>query len=425
MRVSLTLLRCLPIALLALAQGCGSDPAPPAAPTAGGPKAFLIETLQRWYLWADQLPQTIDADAYADADAALAALRVPQDRFSSIADAQAQNLFYGVGQTVAFGILYRIADDHLLLLMVQPDSPAAAAGLRRGQRIVAIDGQSIAALTAAQAVDEAFGPAQPGVQREFLIEDAGGARPVTVTKAQFAIRYVLASTLFERAGRRIGYVHFYSFADPGLLPWRAALDDLLAAGARDLIVDLRTNGGGVLSTAAQVGSALGDMAGRTMAVLRFNDRNTDANRAYLFDDDPRGGRFERLVWLTTAQTCSASEALIKGVAPWRASTRIGTTTCGKPVGFTPFTFEDRIYNIVDFEIENALGEGGYFDGLAPDCEVVDDGSGQFGEAAEPLTAAALTWLDTGQCPPAATAAKQASPDRQRPSRVPLPQHVLR
>ncbi|MEZ5648996.1 MAG: S41 family peptidase [Burkholderiaceae bacterium] len=376
--------------------GGGTDTAP-----ATDKISYLIETMKSWYLWRDRLPVQIEPTSFADVGQALEALRVSEDRYSNVVDAQSQERFYADGQTIAFGILYRIRAADLLLLMVSPNSPAYAAGMRRGQRILAIDGESIASLQAEGRLDAAFGPVETGIVRRFTLDDHGTQREPTVTKGLFDITYVLADAVFERAGRRIGYLAFHAFAEPGVAPWQDALDRLLAAGAQDLIVDLRTNGGGLIATAATVGSAIAEMAGRTMTQLRFNDAHDSSNRAYLFREDPRAGRFDRLVWLTDGNTCSASEAMILGISAWHPGARIGSTTCGKPVGFTPTTFEDLVFNIVTFSLESPLGVRDYYDGLIPDCPVVDDGAGQLGEANETLTAAALDWLETGMCPAAA------------------------
>ncbi|MEZ5740185.1 MAG: S41 family peptidase [Burkholderiaceae bacterium] len=397
---------------LALAIGaCGSDSLPglpglPGLPDNRDAKTFLLEYLRDWYLWEDQLPASVDPDDYASDKALLDGLRIAQDTFSYISDAVSYNRFFD-GETIGFGIHYRVRANDLLLLMVQPQSPAARAGLRRGQTITAIQGESIAALATRDGVSDAFGPTDEGIVRRFDVLDDGTARQIEVTKALYPLTYVLAENLFEQTGRKIGYVNFYSFADGGVTPWQAALDRLLAQGAQDLIVDLRTNGGGLLSTAAQVGSALADVSGQPMSELQFNRLHRNSDRTIRFTSDPRAGRFNRLVWLTSDQTCSASEALIQGLAPYRAATRIGTTTCGKPVGFTPQTHKDKVYSIVTFRLRNASGATDYFDGLPADCPVPDNGVGQFGQADEPLTAAALAWLQSGQCPAAAGQAGKA------------------
>src|SRR5690606_10732120 len=84
--------------------------------------------------------------------------------------------------------------------------------------------------------------------------------------------------------------------------------------------------------------------------------------------------------------------------PWRPATRIGSPTCGKPVGFTPPSHDGWVFSIVSFTTRNALGEGDYYGGLAPDCPLADPVAGEFGAADEPLLAAALAWLADGRCP---------------------------
>src|SRR5690606_12809118 len=295
---------------------------------------------------------------------------------------------------------YQIEADALALRLVQPRSPAHAAGLRRGDRITAIDGQPVADLLAAGTLDAAFGPTEIGAGLEFTVRRGGQELVVTVARDWYDLTYVIASGVHETGGRKVGYVNFYSFGRLGVARWHAALDQLLAEGAQDLVVDLRENGGGLVAIAAEVGSALGenDLAGQAMGRLEFNPAHADANRTFSFRSDPRAGRFERIVWLTGARTCSASEILIKGLEPWRPASRIGSATCGQPVGLSPPSHEGWVFPVVSFTTRNALGQGDYYDGLAPDCEVPDVVAGEFGAADEPLFAAALGWLATGQCP---------------------------
>ncbi len=364
---------------------------------------FTIDYMQKNYLWANELPANINIDDYSDSFDALTKLRVPQDKFSNIADAARTTAFYQ-GQLVGFGFNFRYEGDNIRLFLVQPNSPAYAAGLRRNDVITEINSKSPGQWRAEDKIDEAFGPTEIGIQRTFSITNTAGTSTKTITKDRYDIAYVPASGIFTQGIRKIGYIHFYSYADPGVAPWNDVISTLVAQGAQDLIVDLRFNGGGLISTAAQVGSALGtaSLNNRIMTSLTFNAQNSSDNRTFYFNDHPQSGKFENLVWLTSENTCSASEAMILGIKPWRTSTRIGETTCGKPYGFTPPTFNDKTFNIVSFRLENANGETDYVDGLAPDCAVVDTGAGELGQADEVLTAAALDFLSTGTCPTASS-----------------------
>jgi len=305
------------------------------------------------------------------------------------------------GRLIGFGFNFQYEGDNIRLYLVQPNSPAFSAGLRRGDVITQIEGKTPGQWQAENNIDEAFGPSETGVERTFVINKADGTTVTRkVTKDQYVLAYVPASGLFTQGDRKIGYINFYSYADPGIQPWDETLSSLVSQGAQDLIVDLRFNGGGLISTAAKVGSALGtsSLDNRIMTSLTFNSQNARDNRTFYFDTHPQAGQFENLVWLTGGGTCSASEAMIQGIKPFRSSTSIGEATCGKPYGFTPPTFEGKVFNITSFRLSNADGETDYVDGLAPDCTVKDTGVGQLGEADEVLTAAALSYLSTGSCP---------------------------
>ncbi len=401
--------------LLVALLGCSSDQDSQDTYDSSSDTEFVIRYMQDWYLWEDRLPNEINEQDYASGQAALDALRVSEDTFSNISPAVEYNRFFDEGKTIGFGFSYRIQDDNksIRIYMVQPNAPAAAAGLLRGDLIEQIDNETVETLIAQNRLNDAFGAVEEGITRSFAIKRQDENVTLTITKALYVLSYVLADSVFESNGRLVGYVNFFSFADKGVTPWREALDRLLADGAQDLIVDLRSNGGGLLSTTVQIGSALGgnSLEGKVLTKLSFNDKHQSSDRTYLFNADSRSGRFERLVWLTSRSSCSASEALIVGLDPHRTATRIGERTCGKPVGFTPPGFDNKVYSIVSFRLENANGVTDYFDGLEPNCTVKDDGAGQLGSSDETLTAAALTYLATGSCPATAAATKGAPDNR--------------
>lgn len=408
--------------LAAMLASCGGDDDGQTAVDAAQEVQWMIDYMKADYLWADELPAVVNPDAYDNGEAVLAGLRVSEDRFSNITDLATYDAFFN-GQSVGFGFNFRYESDNLRIYAVQPNAPANAAGLLRGDLVTAIDDKLVATWIAEDAMDEALGPSEPGITRKFTLTRGNATLELVITKDSYDLAYVLAQQVYEQNGRRIGYVNFYSFADPGIVPWRNALDSLLAQGAQDLIVDLRFNGGGLISAAAQVGSALGStsLSGQPMTELTFNAGKSASNSTFRFRADDRAGQFDKLVWLTGPSTCSASEAMILGIAAYRQATRIGGTSCGKPVGFTPERYNQKAFSIVTFRLQNPNGVTDYFDGLAPDCVVDDDASGTLGGAdlsgapTDPLTVAALRFLDTGNCP---VAPSSGTGERQVKSTVP-------
>jgi hypothetical protein len=113
---------------------------------------------------------------------------------------------------------------------------------------------------------------------------------------------------------------------------------------------------------------------------------------------------QRVTVLTTAGTCSASEALINGLRGIDIEVNvIGGQTCGKPYGFTPVANCGTTYFSIEFKGVNAKDFGDYSDGFAPTCTVADDLNHALGDPAENVLAAALAYRATNACPASSTA----------------------
>ena len=171
------------------------------------------------------------------------------------------------------------------------------------------------------------------------------------------------------------------------------------------MLDLRYNGGGLVSTGSTLASTIAGERGRglTYANLLYNDRRaaTD-NQRFPFENPPAALSLPRVIVLTGRRTCSASEQVINGLRGAGVQVvAIGEGTCGKPVGFLPTSNCGRTYSVVNFESVNQRNEGRYFDGLAPTCAVAEDFTKPQGGASDPLFNAAGVFIDSGRCPAAA------------------------
>ncbi|MBP8297804.1 MAG: peptidase S41, partial [Burkholderiales bacterium] len=103
--------------------------------------------------------------------------------------------------------------------------------------------------------------------------------------------------------------------------------------------------------------------------------------------------------LTSGGTASASEAIINGLQGIGITVvRVGTTTYGKPYGFSPLDNCGYTYFSVEFKGANNVGYADYDDGFAPTCVVPDDFTHALGDPAEGRLAAALAFRATGACP---------------------------
>jgi carboxyl-terminal processing protease len=110
----------------------------------------------------------------------------------------------------------------------------------------------------------------------------------------------------------------------------------------------------------------------------------------------------RVFVITSGNTASASELVINALKPFfKEVVTIGSTTYGKPYAFQPRDACGTTYSAVNIEIANANGFADYSAGFAPTCAMSDDLTRQLGDPAELRTAAALSYIATGACPPVA------------------------
>ena len=388
------------------------------------------------YLWYREVPAA-DPTAFSTPQAYFEALRVrtptasgkPRDRFSFAIDSATFNAA-NAGQLIAYGMQPRLdtADGLVRVAYVEPGSPAAGAGVARGDTLVSIDGQLVSD-TAGPEIQAALFPPAAGQTRTFTLRSVSGVqRTVDMTSAVIAVSPVLTSQVLNMGGARIGYVVFNGFVLSAQDQLIAAIGSLRSAGIDDLVLDLRYNGGGLVAIAAQIGYMIGGQAteGKVFERSRANEKrvvdNSDENAVlpflrfrYDIATDAETGvplptlNLRRVFVLTTEDTCSSSESLINGLRGVDIEViTVGSTTCGKPYGFTPKDNCGISYLPVEFEGVNAKGFGDYADGFAPTCAAADDLSRPLGDPAEGMLAAALSRRATGHCPATAQARMKAS-----------------
>lgn len=379
--------------------------APYAPCTTIGQNTQVRDTLAEFYLWYQFLPD-VQPSRYPSPQALLEGVRHrPLDSsFSAITPKAAHDALFDASQYIGFGFTTSIESASIALLQVFPDSPAAEAGLGRGDRIVAIDGRTVASIVAAGDVDGVFGPSEAGVTRTVDVAARDGrSRRATLRKRTVTIPPVTLTRVFSVNGRIVGYILFRQFVRPSTAELDAAFAALRAAGATELVLDLRYNGGGLVDVAVHLASLIGDAAtrGQVFARMLHNDKNTRYDETLRFESAASPLRLTRLVAITTRASASASELVINGLRPFLPVVIVGERTYGKPVGQYSFEICDKVLLPVSFQTVNANGQGGYFNGLAADCPAADDISQDLGAAAEASLAVALRFIQTGSCSTAA------------------------
>jgi carboxyl-terminal processing protease len=369
---------------------------------------WLRDYMQGYYYWAGLAPNPdpksyTSIKSYFEAQFYPGSGVVPKDRWSYIEDTAAYNQFFVEGKNLGYGFFVNGLEKQLPMKVryVEPQSPAGSV-LKRGDVIVSLNGRSAADLSAAQDFS-ALNPAKEGEVLTAVIDSGAGPKTVTLSATNYSLTPVSADAVLTLpSGAKAGYVVLKDFIAQADAPLAAAIANIRAAGATDLILDLRYNGGGRIATATALASLIAGASnnGKVFTQLIHNDLKISLNSVFNLSGG-NGFAFKRVVVLTGARTCSASELVVNGLKPYTNVSTVGGTSCGKPFGFSPVNNCGSTYSAVNFESFNAQSQGRYYDGIPASCPVADDFSGALGSPTEKLTSAALNYLQTGTCPAAA------------------------
>jgi len=409
------------VLLAGLTLSCGGGGSSPTSPSTGGSAGttscttlgqctFVRDALRDYYYWYKELPSP-DPASFSSPEAYLDAVRYrPLDSsFSYVTSKAASDAFYSDSQFIGFGLSYkRTADTELRLAQTFPGSPAADAGMDRGDFLLSVNGKAVADLLRTGEIGTIFGAEQVGVTADVAWRSPGGQeRRATLSKRLVTIPTVSQTAVLSAGSSRVGYVHFRNFVQPSVEALNAAFAQIREQGATELVLDLRYNGGGLVSVAQHLGGLVGGppLEGQVFVQFTHNDKQSSRNTAYRFEAKPQALAVSRLVVITTRGSASASEAIINGLRPFMDVKVVGDTTYGKPVGQYGFDFCEKVLYPVAFLVANARGEADYFGGIPVDCAAADDVDHALADPREASLAEALYVVRNGRC--SGTAAAQA------------------
>jgi hypothetical protein len=427
--------------------------------TAFNEKMFLRSWTNELYLWynevQDQNPDNI-TDVIDYFDQLKTFQTTPsgndKDRFHFTFDTDEWIALSQSGKSIGYGaewvIIPQTASRRVVIAYVEPGTPATgAANLARGMDVLLADGVDVATANTQSEIDtlnEAFFPTATGVNHTFRVQPAGGAaRDVTMMTADITHTPVLVTNTIDQAGQKVGYILFNDHIATSEAALINAVNTLKTAGITDLVLDIRYNGGGFLDIANELSFMIAGptpTTGQIFERLVFNNKNptrdpisgellapgTSFHTTALDVGDignPTPGTplphldLTRVYVLTGPNTCSASESIINGLRGVNVQVfQIGSTTCGKPYGFYPQDNCGTTYFAIQFQGLNAMSQGDYPDGFAPQnqtgrssiklsgCSVADDFTKPLGDATEGRLAAALAFRasgnNTASCPTA-------------------------
>lgn len=406
------------------------SPTPAAVCSLRDRQDWAFQTLQEWYLFSSTLPTSLDPTPYSTVDDYIDALTANaraqnKDRyFTYLTSISEEDAYYNSGSSAGFGVRFALDTSGTRLFVIESfeNAPALNAGIDRGAEILAIGTtasnlQSVSGLLSSggtNALNNALGPDTAGTTRYFQVRNAGGTRTVAVTKTDFTLDPVSSrygAKVISDGGKLYGYVNLRTFintAEPGL---RQAFANFKAQGITSVIVDLRYNGGGLISVAELLSNLLGGnrASGDVIDYLTFRPEKASENSVTNFAAQPESIAPTRIAFIGSGGTASASELVINAFWPYLhgSSALIGTNTYGKPVGQVAIDrseCDDR-FRVIAFAVENSAHQGTYYNGLAQyaeaSCQAGDDISHQLGDPQEATTRQALDYLEGKSCTPIA------------------------
>jgi carboxyl-terminal processing protease len=396
--------------LIPLLYSCKKEPDPINTPTTEEKaRDYLYDLMKVAYLWYKYIP-TVKVSDYEGPYDLLEAIRYkPLDKWSRVWTWE-QYLAMVEGSFVGHGIRMGLDDDdNVRVVSLYTGSDLWPKGVRRGWIVKSVNGTLLAPIFISgddAAYNAVMGLSTAGITNDFLfIKPDGTEVTYSSTKASFTINTVSSPTILNLTSGKTGYFAFDSFIEPSVEELNDAFADFKANNITDLIIDLRYNPGGMMDVAEQLASLVMNPADTTKECygLEYNDLvaaswNITAN--FIRTESPLG--LNRVVFITSRSSASASEVVINSLKPYISVTLVGDTTYGKPTGMDGFGYPatpaegetyDYVFFPVTFEYVNSLGEGRFYDGIPADILAADDITHDFGDPEEASLAAAIAYLE--------------------------------
>lgn len=361
--------------------------------------SWIQENMSYWYLWNNELPT--DVDKNLEPETYFDKLLHPNDRFSWIQEDYEEllNSLQGISREAGYEFaLFREKEgsDNVIMRVVytKPESPAAEAGLNRGDAVSMINGKQIT-VGNYQSLLQEIRESHTLTYKPLILEEErfGEAKTISLSTIQYTENPNYLHKVISVEDRKIGYYVYNFFASgtnrqPGR--YDSEMDEVFAgfksSGITDLVIDLRYNSGGSESAARNLASLIGVGVSESKVFLkrRYND---EVQKAILGDPDLGPDFLEsryktktanvgsqlasgRVYILTSSRTASASELIINSLKPFMDVFLIGDNTVGKNVGSISLYEEKDPKNTwgmqpVVVKVYNSLDASDYDDGFAP------------------------------------------------------------
>lgn len=370
-------------------------------PTSTDINNWIYQSMNTYYLWSSNMPALAKTNLTSDPMNYFTSILYDYgntDRFSWI-DSSATNLINqlnGVNKILGIKLNSFFVDNTkpngdiaLVIAYVIKGSPAEKAGLKRGDVILTVDDQTINAKNYSTILQNTTLKLGLGTfaNNTFTAID----KSLTITKAEIQINPILIDTVITWSGKKVGYFSYTQFLTSYDDSLRAIFGRFKSKGIHELVIDLRYNGGGYVSSSDLLTNLIvKDVSARVNNVMNkkiYNETYTQAltkqsgNSAFVtnFQNEPNNiSNLNRVFILTSNNTASASELIINNLKPFMEVILIGEHTYGKNVGSFTITDDKKRWNYglqpITFKTVNSLGQSDYgtINGFLPNYQVVDN-----------------------------------------------------
>lgn len=226
--------------------------------------------------------------------------------------------YAGVGAVISYNFkLKRVAINEPYEGM-----PAAEAGLRKGDIILSIDGEDMTKQTNQYVSDHLRGDAGTTLELKVLRPTTGKKLTMKITRKAIQMPYL---PYYGLQPGNIGYINYTQFIDGSSKDFRRAFLDLKQKGAKKLIIDLRSNGGGNVQDAISI---LNMFLPKGKTLLTMKGKIKSANQTFATTVEPIDTVMP-IVVMVNGQTASASEITSGALQDFDRAVVLGTRTYGK------------------------------------------------------------------------------------------------
>lgn len=278
-----------------------------------------------WQVWDELKTKYFDADKINESELFYGSLKgmvsAVGDPYTSFLDPKLSKQFSEdmSGSFEGIGAEIGIRDDILTIIAPLPETPADKAGIKSGDKIYEINGESTMGISVDEAVSKIRGPKGSEVILTIFRDDFNESQEITITRDTIEINSVKTELLEHN----ILLISLSSFSDDTLNLFNLAVKEAEDKKVAGIILDLRNNPGGYLDTAVEVASEWVESG--PVVIEKFDEDNEEN---YLARGIARLSNYETVV-LVNGGSASASEIVAGALQDYSLGTIVGTQTFGK------------------------------------------------------------------------------------------------